>query len=238
MAADDTTTAGEEPDVQPEETPLSEPEAPTGEPLSGDAPSAAEVPAADAAPAPEESPASEAPASGEPEAETVAALAAVDSPAAAAEELEPPAEEAPEPPDEEAPAAEAVAAPVEVTAPERRTKKRLPRALRRKRPRPVRDQSAPRKPIVRLPKPEGERGARQERRGVVVSAAMDKTIVVKVDTIKAHRRYKKVVRRSRKFHAHDEANRAKAGDIVRIVETRPISKTKTWRLAEVLQEAQ
>jgi small subunit ribosomal protein S17 len=66
---------------------------------------------------------------------------------------------------------------------------------------------------------------------------MDKTIVVKVDTVKAHRKYKKVVRRSTKFHAHDEQNTAKVGDLVRIVETRPLSKTKNWRLAEVLQEA-
>ncbi len=66
--------------------------------------------------------------------------------------------------------------------------------------------------------------------GTVVSAAMDKTIVVKVDTIKAHRRYQKVVRRSSKFHAHDEQNQAKPGDVVRIVETRPLSKTKNWRL--------
>ena len=55
---------------------------------------------------------------------------------------------------------------------------------------------------------------------------MDKTIVVKVDTIKAHPRYKKVVRRSTKFHAHDEQNQAKAGDVVRIVETRPLSKAE------------
>ena len=66
---------------------------------------------------------------------------------------------------------------------------------------------------------------------------MDKTIVVKVDTIKAHPRYKKVVRRSTKFHAHDEANPAKVGDVVRIVETRPLSKTKNWRLAEIVEEA-
>ena len=66
---------------------------------------------------------------------------------------------------------------------------------------------------------------------------MDKTIVVRVDAVKAHRRYKKVVRRSTKFHAHDEQNRANVGDIVRIVETRPLSKTKTWRLAEVLEVA-
>ena len=73
--------------------------------------------------------------------------------------------------------------------------------------------------------------------GQVVSTKMDKTIVVSVDTIKAHPRYKKVVRRSTKFHAHDERNEAKVGDIVRIVETRPLSKTKYWRLAEVVEAA-
>ena len=82
-----------------------------------------------------------------------------------------------------------------------------------------------------------DRGRRQERRGVVVSSAMDKTIVVRVDTVKAHPRYKKVVRRSAKFHAHDAENAAKVGDVVRIVETRPLSKTKNWRLAEVLEVA-
>ncbi|TMK79857.1 MAG: 30S ribosomal protein S17 [Actinobacteria bacterium] len=66
---------------------------------------------------------------------------------------------------------------------------------------------------------------------------MDKTIVVRVETVKAHSRYKKVVRRSNKFHAHDEQNAAKVGDLVRIVETRPLSKTKAWRLAEVLEVA-
>ena len=86
-------------------------------------------------------------------------------------------------------------------------------------------------------RPERPRGRRQERRGVVVSAAMEKTIVVKVDTIKAHPKYKKVVRRSAKFHAHDEANNAKVGDVVRIVETRPLSATKRWRLAEVIEAA-
>jgi small subunit ribosomal protein S17 len=98
-------------------------------------------------------------------------------------------------------------------------------------------QAEARKPIVRLPKPERERGRRQERRGVVVSSAMDKTIVVKVDTVKVHPRYKKVVRRAKKFHAHDEQNEAKVGDVVRIVETRPLSRTKTWRLAEVVEVA-
>ncbi|MBA3413021.1 MAG: 30S ribosomal protein S17 [Actinobacteria bacterium] len=66
---------------------------------------------------------------------------------------------------------------------------------------------------------------------------MDKTIVVRVDTVRAHPRYKKVVRRSLKFHAHDEQNAASVGDLVRIVETRPLSKTKNWRLAEILEAA-
>src|SRR5216684_461574 len=121
-------------------------------------------------------------------------------------------------------------APAEPTGPApqsqpKKKSKRPPRALR------------PQKPISREPKPEHDRGRRQERRGVVVSDAMDKTIVVKVDTIRSHPRYKKVIRRSIKFHAHDEQNSAKAGDVVRIIETRPLSKTKNWRLAEIVEAA-
>jgi small subunit ribosomal protein S17 len=123
-------------------------------------------------------------------------------------------------------------------APEpKKKRKRMPRSERRQRPKPKREPSTERKPIVRLPKPEGERGRRQERRGVVVSSAMDKTIVVQVETLKVHPRYKKVIRRANKFHAHDERNEANVGDIVMIVETRPLSKTKTWRLAEVVEAA-
>jgi small subunit ribosomal protein S17 len=120
---------------------------------------------------------------------------------------------------------------------EKKKRKHLPRAERPKKGRRVRTPSADRKAIVRLPKPEHERGRTQERRGVVVSSAMDKTIVVKVDVIKSHPRYKKVVRRSVKFHAHDEQNAANVGDIVRIVETRPLSATKRWRLAEIVEAA-
>jgi small subunit ribosomal protein S17 len=133
------------------------------------------------------------------------------------------------------PAEESAEAPA---APEpKKKKKRLPRAQRpaktRRRPTP----SAERKPISREPKPEHERGRRQERRGVVVSDAMDKTIVVKVESIRSHPKYKKVIRRSTKFHAHDEGNQAKIGDVVRIVETRPLSRTKNWRLAEIVEVA-
>ena len=123
------------------------------------------------------------------------------------------------------------------TAKPTRSRRHLPRSARRQRPRPKREPAAKRKPITRTPKPEGERGQRQERRGVVVSDKGDKTIVVKVDVIKSHPRYKKVVRRSVKFHAHDEQNNAGIGDTVRIVETRPLSKTKRWRLAEVVEKA-
>jgi small subunit ribosomal protein S17 len=138
-------------------------------------------------------------------------------------------------PDAAAEVAEEPAAP-EAPA-EKKKRKRLPRIHRRQRAKPKREPAAERKPITRLPKPVSERGRRQERRGVVVSDAMDKTIVVKVDTIKAHTRYKKVVRRSVKFHAHDPQNEAKVGDVVRIVETRPLSKTKNWRLAEIVEAA-
>jgi small subunit ribosomal protein S17 len=168
----------------------------------------------------------------QPSAETEAAPedeVVADVPAEAAEEA--PATEA-----EDAEAPEGEAAPEAAAGPKKK-RKRLPRAQRRQRPRPVRERPAERKPITRLPKPESDRGRRQERRGVVVSNAMDKTIVVKVDTIKAHPRYKKVVRRSVKFHAHDPENQANVGDVVRIVETRPLSKTKNWRLAEVVEAA-
>ena len=172
-------------------------------------------------------------------AEEAAETPAEETVAEAAEEVaaEEPAAEA-----EEAPAAEtaegeepaAVAAPTTGPKPKR---KRLPRALRPKKTRPQRARSTERKPMVRLEKPEHERGRRQERQGIVVSDAMEKTIVVEVSVVKAHPKYKKVVRRSVKFHAHDERSEAKVGDLVRIVETRPLSRTKRWRLVEVLEAA-
>jgi small subunit ribosomal protein S17 len=176
-----------------------------------------------------------------PAAEEVVAEAEVEEPAQA----EQPAAEADEPVSEAEPAVEAeeptadessesgTSAPAEVP----KKRKRLPRALRRQRSKPKREKPKDRRPIARLPKPEQVRGRRQERQGTVVSAATDKTIVVRVDTVKMHPRYKKVIRRSTKLHAHDESNQAKLGDIVRIVETRPISKLKRWRLREVVQEA-
>ena len=138
--------------------------------------------------------------------------------------------------------AEAPAADAEAEAPAAPTKKakslkHVPRSARRTRSKPTREKPATRKPITRIPKPESEIGRHQERRGIVVSDKGDKTIVVKVDVIKSHPKYKKVVRRSVKFHAHDEQNTAGVGDTVRIVETRPLSKQKRWRLAEVVEKA-
>jgi small subunit ribosomal protein S17 len=159
----------------------------------------------------------------------------VEEPVAEAEADEP-AAQADEASDGEAEAT-TEAAPAAAQSGPKPKRKRLPRALRPKRTRPKREKATERKPIVRLEAPEHERGRRQERQGTVVSDAMEKTIVVRVDVVKAHPRYKKVVRRSVKFHVHDEESRAKLGDIVRIVETRPLSKTKRWRLAEVVEAA-
>ena len=75
------------------------------------------------------------------------------------------------------------------------------------------------------------------RQGLVVSDKADKTITVRIDVARRHRRYEKIVRSSSTLHAHDENNEANAGDTVRVVESRPLSKTKRWRLDEVLERA-
>ena len=82
-----------------------------------------------------------------------------------------------------------------------------------------------------------ERGVRKERTGVVVSDRMAKTIVVRVERKKPHPIYGKVIRNLKKFYAHDEQRQAKVGDTVRIVETRPLSKLKRWRLLAVVARA-
>ena len=82
-----------------------------------------------------------------------------------------------------------------------------------------------------------ERGRRKVRTGVVVSDSMDKTVVVRIASSVRHPLYGKIVRRSTKLKAHDETNEARTGDRVRIMETRPLSKTKRWRLVEVVERA-
>ncbi len=82
-----------------------------------------------------------------------------------------------------------------------------------------------------------ERGQRKGRIGRVVSDVMDKTVVVEVRDSTAHSTYGKIVRRSKRLKAHDEDNEAGIGDTVRIAETRPLSKTKRWRIVEVVEKA-
>jgi len=82
-----------------------------------------------------------------------------------------------------------------------------------------------------------ERNKRKVRQGVVISAAGDKTCVVQINTRKPHAVYGKMVTRSTRYHAHDENNETRIGDVVQIMETRPLSKLKRWRLVEIIEKA-
>jgi small subunit ribosomal protein S17 len=84
---------------------------------------------------------------------------------------------------------------------------------------------------------ESERASRKQREGLVTSAKMDKTVVVAVVDRVQHRRYRKTLQRTRKLYAHDEANEVREGDKVRIVEMRPMSRSKRWRVVEILERA-
>ena len=81
------------------------------------------------------------------------------------------------------------------------------------------------------------RGQRKVRLGTVISDKMNKTIIVQIGASKAHRLYKKTIRQRTKFKVHDEKNECGVGDLVRITETRPISKEKRWRLLEIVEKA-
>ena len=187
--------------------------------------------------------------------------AAEEAPAA---EAEAPAEEAPA---EEAPAAEAPAEepaePAEVLSPKERRKRargaageakpqrsleerlaeraaerqRLAghRRTRRQREREERAKTAGERQGT--PPAEREPGRKRVRQGIVVSDKADKTITVKIEIARPHRVYKKIVRTSSTLHAHDERNEAHIGDTVRIIESRPLSRTKRWRLVEILERA-
>ena len=82
-----------------------------------------------------------------------------------------------------------------------------------------------------------ERGGAKEKLGIVTSNAMDKTITVSVERVVQHRLYRKGMKRTKKFTAHDEGNTCRVGDTVRIRESRPLSKTKRWRLVEIVKRA-
>jgi small subunit ribosomal protein S17 len=87
------------------------------------------------------------------------------------------------------------------------------------------------------PPAERRSAGRKVRQGRVVSSKPDKTITVQIDVVRRHPKYEKIVHRSRTLHAHDARNEAGEGDLVRVVETRPLSRTKRWRLAEILEKA-
>jgi small subunit ribosomal protein S17 len=108
------------------------------------------------------------------------------------------------------------------------------RAKRREKDRAARAQApAPPPPPTREHGP----GRPKTRQGVVVSAKPDKTITVRIDVARRHRQYKKIVRASSTLHAHDERNEAHEGDTVRVVESRPLSRSKRWRLTEIVERA-
>jgi small subunit ribosomal protein S17 len=79
--------------------------------------------------------------------------------------------------------------------------------------------------------------SRKEKVGLVVSDKMDKTVVVSVERKVAHALYKKIIKKRKKFYAHDEKNESRTGDLVRIVETRPLSKSKRWKVLEIIEKA-
>jgi small subunit ribosomal protein S17 len=117
----------------------------------------------------------------------------------------------------------------------RRAEERRVRAnLRRKQREAVK---AEREPGTGTPPAERDSNAAKVRQGIVVSSKGDKSITVRIDIARRHRTYEKIVRSSTKLHAHDERNEAGEGDVVRVIETRPLSKTKRWRLVDVVEKA-
>jgi small subunit ribosomal protein S17 len=215
---------------QPEgETPATE--APEPE-VAPDAP--AEEPAAEAAP---EEPAAEEAAADEPAADEAPAAPAAEAPAEQQEVLPPKqrrklsrsrASGPANPPRTQEERLAARAAERRRKAAERQRWRAKQRAKHAAAPRPARAEE---------PAAVVESGARKERQGVVTSDKGEKTITVRIDSVRRHRLYQKVLRESQSLHAHDENNEAGEGDVVRLVECRPLSRTKRWRLVEVLEKA-
>jgi small subunit ribosomal protein S17 len=115
----------------------------------------------------------------------------------------------------------------------RRTRRLQERAKRTA----ARESGAVRAPEPLAPVHARTEGVRKVRQGVVVSDKADKTITVRIDTARRHRRYEKIVRSSSTLHAHDENNDAHEGDTVRVIESRPLSRSKRWNLVDVLERA-
>jgi small subunit ribosomal protein S17 len=242
MADEEQKNEEQQEEAQAEETPAEEPKA--------------EETQAEEAPA-EETQAEEAPAE--------EALAEEDAPAEEAppEEAaeEPAADQGSETPDTAAAGGEA--GPVEMEGLDWKARRRLERSRRPAEPRPKqspeeraaargeeRKKAAGRRSSYRAkrrtkteagtgtPPAERRSAGRKTRQGRVVSSKPDKTITVQIEVARRHPQYEKIVRRSRTLHAHDARNEAGEGDLVRIIETRPLSRTKRWRLVEILEKAE
>jgi small subunit ribosomal protein S17 len=219
----------ENPETNPEQ------DAPAGEGV----PTGAPEEAADPSPVGAEESAAAAASGDEPEASTGEPDEAAAAPAeAAAEAPAAPAEPAPPPltPQERRVAARAKRGTRRGATPEERAEIRRQKAVARRR---RREQERAKKTTTGEGTPPAEHGpgSPQVRLGTVVSDKADKTITVRIDIAKRHRRYRKIVRSSSTLHAHDERNDANAGDLVRVVECRPMSRTKRWRLVEILERA-
>jgi small subunit ribosomal protein S17 len=233
MADEEKNEEQQQEEQAPEETPAEEPQA-------------------------EETPAEEAPAEEAPAEEAPAEEAPAEGPQAEEAAEEPAAEEAPA---EEAPAAED-AGPADDEGLDWKARRRLERSRQPAEERPqqnpeervaarteARKQAAKKRSAYRAkrrtkheagtgtPPAEAESAGRKTRQGRVVSSKPDKTITVAIEVARRHPQYEKIVRRSRTLHAHDAQNEAGEGDLVRIIETRPMSRTKRWRLVEILEKA-
>jgi small subunit ribosomal protein S17 len=170
-----------------------------------------------------------------------------DAPAEEAADAAPAAEEASEPnPEDDLPWKERLrlqksrrsrkdrSADLEERKAERATERSRKAELRRKQRAALKTE---RTPGTGTPPAERESNAAKVRQGIVVSSKGDKSITVRIDIARRHRTYEKIVRSSTKLHAHDERNEAGEGDVVRVIETRPLSKTKRWRLVDVVEKA-
>jgi small subunit ribosomal protein S17 len=193
------------------------------------APEAAAEEAAPAAPAAEEAPAEEAEAPAE---EPAAAAPAAAAPAAAATPQAPPSS-----PKERKVASRARRGTRRPGTPEERDELRRQKAAARTRRRASEKAKRGDTKGEGTPRPDHGPGAPKVRLGKVVSSKADKTITVRIEVARRHRRYQKIVRSSTTLHAHDERNDANEGDLVRVIEARPMSRTKRWRLVEILERA-
>lgn len=127
------------------------------------------------------------------------------------------------------------------STPEERIELRKAKATARSRRRGQEREKAkaerPSEPVPDVAPRERVAGSAKIRLGTVTSSKADKTITVRIDTARRHRKYEKIVRSSMKLHAHDEANTANEGDLVKVIECRPLSRNKRWRLVEVMERA-